>query len=311
MLKNKPEGLKYLGPDKIDRNPENPRIIFDEKRLQELKDSINEVGILVPLIVFYDDKVGKYILLDGERRLKCARTLKLNKVPANIVAKPTRLQNILEMFNIHNVRIEWGPMEVAWKIKIIIDEFGFQKVNDLSKVTSLKPNEIRRAITLLTFNKKYQDFVHLGPKHGGIKEDFLIELKPILNWFEDNLSFTKKESNLFIDTLIDKHRNQIIVNYVKDLRNLNKIVRSKVPIGKIKGIINNLLVDPKYSIANAYEESIKYSISINDIDKRAKRLIVHLKELEINNAFIQNQELLNTLKELELIIHNILKPLKS
>ncbi len=304
--KLKSKGLEYIPPELIERNPENPRIVFDESLLKDLQDSINELGILVPLIVFYDEVKGKYLLLDGERRLRCANALKLTRVPANIVAKPTRLQNILEMFNIHNVRIEWGPMEVAWKLKVIMEEFNYTKEKDLSKLTSLKPSEIRKAKLLLSYEKKYQDLVHQGPKQGGIKEDFLIELKPTLTWVGKYLSYSKESTNQLTDKLIEKHKAGVIKNYVRDFRDLNKIVKSEMPLPKVEQIIKKIASDPKFSIEDAFEESVKYSITIKEIDKRAEKLLGLLEDLNLKGQAIENETLLNTLSKLNEAIEKIL-----
>lgn len=303
----KPKGLDYLHPKEIGPNPENPRLVFVEKSMQELLESINEIGILVPLIVFYDDDINKYVLLDGERRWRCAGKLQLEKVPVNIISKPTRLQNILEMFNIHNVRIEWGPMEVAWKLKVIIKELGYDKESELARLTSLSLSEIRKSRKLLSFDKKYQDMVHDGPGRGGIKEDFLIELNPTLNWLENNLSFTKDHKNQLIDTLIKKHKRMLIQNYVRDFRNLSKILRSDLPKTKVKTIVKNLILNSNYSIDDAYEISIRYSISTKDLENKANKLIGHLREFEIIWEKDESKELLEVLKELKEVIGDILR----
>lgn len=307
MKKLVSKGLEYLSPDLIERNPENPRIIFDEKLMQDLLKSIDEIGILVPLIVFPDDKKNKYILLDGERRLRCAKALNLKKVPVNIVAKPSRLQNILEMFNIHNVRIEWGPMEVAWKLKIIISEVGSDKEKDLVRFTALKPAEIRKAKILLSYSKEHQNLVHSGPKYGGIKEDFLIELKPTLNWLEKNLAFSQKDNYNFINILIKKHKDGIIKNYVKNFRDLVKIVRADLPKLKVKEIIKNISTNPEYSIDNAYESSIEYSINIKELERRVKKLVKILKGFKFIKKEDENIGLLEALRELKEVIQRFVK----
>ena len=67
--------LANINPDKIKRNPDNPRIIFREEELQVLLNSIQKVGIRVPLAIYEDVKSNRYILLDGERRWLCAKKL--------------------------------------------------------------------------------------------------------------------------------------------------------------------------------------------------------------------------------------------
>jgi ParB family chromosome partitioning protein len=66
-------GLRRINPREIEKNPENPRLIFEPKDLEVLKKSIEESGILVPLLVYLREKDGKHVILDGQRRWMCLR----------------------------------------------------------------------------------------------------------------------------------------------------------------------------------------------------------------------------------------------
>ncbi len=110
----KASSLQDISPDKIRKNPDNPRLIFRETEMNELLESIGEVGIKVPISVYLDG--ARYTLLDGERRWRCAKKLNLRSVPAIVQPKPTHLENLLMMFNIHNVRVDWDPMPMALKL---------------------------------------------------------------------------------------------------------------------------------------------------------------------------------------------------
>ncbi len=274
-------GLAYINPDKIIPNPENPRkkMGFDDKRMNELISSINDLGILVPLIAYFDKENQNYVLLDGERRWRCAKKLNLPNVPVNLIEKLSRLQNILEMFNIHNVRIEWGAMETAWKLERIMEESGKTKDSELSKLTSLKLNEIRKLKTLLSYDKKYQNLVFEGPKDGGLKEDFLVELKPIVKFINDK---TKIKINSFLDSVIEKHKEKIVLNYPKEFRVLKKIISSgEVEDEKKIDILNRLIIEKNYSIQDANEESINLSISYEDFVKKCSKIKISLESLNI------------------------------
>lgn len=65
--------LRSIDPRVLQRNPENPRLIFRADDLQHLEDSIKARGILVPLTVYED--AGNYFIMDGERRWRCAMRL--------------------------------------------------------------------------------------------------------------------------------------------------------------------------------------------------------------------------------------------
>ena len=87
------EAVYLIEADKIKPNPHQPRRNFDEVGLKELADSIREYGILQPLIVVKVEKevpsgtAVEYQLIAGERRLKAAQIIGLERVPA-IVRQP-------------------------------------------------------------------------------------------------------------------------------------------------------------------------------------------------------------------------------
>src|SRR5439155_12521967 len=106
--------LQEISPDEIRKNPDNPRLIFREEEMSELLESIREVGIKVPVSLYQDGQ--HFVLIDGERRWRCAKKLNFQTMPAIVQPKPSRLENLLMMFNIHNVRVDWDPMPMALKL---------------------------------------------------------------------------------------------------------------------------------------------------------------------------------------------------
>ena len=99
VQKRSPGKLQQIPPEKIDRNPDNPRLIFRQEEMDSLMVSIDTLGIQVPLTVYREGR--GYRLIDGERRWRCARKLNLKAVPALVQEKPTELENLLLMYNIH------------------------------------------------------------------------------------------------------------------------------------------------------------------------------------------------------------------
>src|SRR5579872_6453248 len=106
--------LQQIPVDRIDRNPDNPRIVFRPGELEDLLESIRIYGVQVPISVYRDH--GRYVLIDGERRWRCA--LKLNKgtIPALVQKRPKPLENLLLMFNIHALREQWDLLTIALKL---------------------------------------------------------------------------------------------------------------------------------------------------------------------------------------------------
>jgi ParB family transcriptional regulator, chromosome partitioning protein len=75
---------QQVSPDKIVPSVFQPRRYFDSEALLELQESIQQLGILEPLVVRESGK-DQYDLIAGERRWRCAKTLRLEKVPIVIV----------------------------------------------------------------------------------------------------------------------------------------------------------------------------------------------------------------------------------
>ena len=84
-LLDSPEGEENtleIDINSIDPNPDQPRMQFDEEKLNELCASIREHGVLQPLLVVRS--AGRYVLVAGERRWRAARMAGLRQVPALI-----------------------------------------------------------------------------------------------------------------------------------------------------------------------------------------------------------------------------------
>ena len=77
------EELKYIEISEITPNPYQPRIHFEEEKLEELAQSIRANGLIQPLIVRKSAIIG-YELLAGERRLRASQLAGLTKVPVII-----------------------------------------------------------------------------------------------------------------------------------------------------------------------------------------------------------------------------------
>ena len=170
--------VREIPVEQIGPNPHNPRRLFDEEPMQILKESVQKLGILVPVTLYEaDGPTGKshdqrYVLLDGERRWRCARELRLANVPAIVVQRPDDTQNILTMFHIHNVREGWQLMPTALKLKVLMDRLKETNERKLSELTKLSIAQIRRCKILLSYPKHFQETM-LAPPHAANESRFL------------------------------------------------------------------------------------------------------------------------------------------
>ena len=67
--------------EEVHGNPDQPRKHFEPEALQELTDSVRHFGILQPLLVQRDEKLGGYQIIAGERRYRAAQAAGLKEIP--------------------------------------------------------------------------------------------------------------------------------------------------------------------------------------------------------------------------------------
>lgn len=113
------DSVSEIDINKIKANPFQPRTTFDEEALQELADSIKELGIIQPLTVRNVD--GSFQLISGERRLRAAKIAGLKTVPAFV--RTANDQGMLEMALVENIqREDLDAIEVAISYQRLVDE---------------------------------------------------------------------------------------------------------------------------------------------------------------------------------------------
>src|SRR5690606_13524053 len=106
--------------EKISPNPRQPRKVFSAESLQELAISIQEHGILQPLILVQNAGEERYTLIAGERRWRAAALAGLREVPA--IVRSATLQEQLEFAIVENVqREDLNALERAHAYQSLLD----------------------------------------------------------------------------------------------------------------------------------------------------------------------------------------------
>ena len=157
-MDNNTERIFELETHLIQLNPLQPRGVITPDSLSELVASINEHGLLEPLVVA--DTPAGYQLIAGERRLRAAKILGFAKVP--VVIKQATPQSILEMSIVENVqREDLNPIERALAYKRLIDEFGLG-TNEVAKRVSKSAPTVSNTIRLLSLPDAIKDALVAG-----------------------------------------------------------------------------------------------------------------------------------------------------
>ncbi len=137
-------------------NPFQPRQEFDPQRLEELKNSIRENGIIQPITVRKKDNY--YELIAGERRLRAVTELGYEKIPAYIIQVETK-EEMLELALIENVqRDRLNPIEQAQAYQRLIDECKLTQ-DEVAKKIGKDRSTITNFLRLLKLPEKIQESV--------------------------------------------------------------------------------------------------------------------------------------------------------
>jgi len=116
-------GVRVIPIDRIEPNPDQPRMVFDEDALHELAASIREHGVLQPILV---RPLGdnRYQLIAGERRWRASREANLATIPA--LVEEIDDDTALEISIIENLqREDLSPLEEATMFDRMVHEHGY------------------------------------------------------------------------------------------------------------------------------------------------------------------------------------------
>jgi ParB family chromosome partitioning protein len=145
-------------------NPKQPRQVFDEEALDELKISIEEVGFLQPIVV-RETAPGTYELVMGERRWRAAQSLGRESIPA--IVRETRDDAMLRDALLENIhRANLNPLEEAAAYQQLLDEFGATHEELARRIGRSRP-QISNTIRLLNLPAPVQRRVAAGVLSAG------------------------------------------------------------------------------------------------------------------------------------------------
>lgn len=137
----------------IHANPDQPRRDFDPESLQELSESIREIGIIQPITLRKADD-GDYQIIAGERRFRAASMAGLKSIPAYI--RTADDENVMEMALIENIqREDLNSMEVALACQNLLEVYNMTQ-EQLSARIGKKRATIANYIRLLKLPAEIQ-----------------------------------------------------------------------------------------------------------------------------------------------------------
>lgn len=252
----------YVNINLIADNKLQPRINYDQDKLDELKNSIREQGVLQPILVRI--KGSGYEVIAGERRLRAARALKLEKIP--VILKNVTDKEALEIALVENIqREELNPIEEAKAFRKLIDEFQYTQ-EEVAQAVGKDRSTITNLLRVLNLPERIQK----GVFDGAITVGHARTLLAIESENEKNRIFEM----IIKDTLS-----------VRELENLVKTqTQNSVGIRKIKKNIekNHEIVQLEEGLQKALGTKVRI-----DASKKRGKIIIEYYSLEDLERVIQ------------------------
>jgi len=155
--------VRDISIDEIDPNTDQPRKEFDKEALEQLSQSIQEAGVLSPILVVENN--GRYRIVAGERRYRASRLAGLSTIPC-IVRNLTNVQQ-MEAALIENLqREDLNPIEEAVAIRSLMSECNYTQEQAAKRLGKSRP-AIANSLRLLNLPQTIIDMVVSGELTAG------------------------------------------------------------------------------------------------------------------------------------------------
>ena len=229
----------------IQPNPSQPRRVFDEGMLNELAESIKLYGIMQPISI---RKImpNVYELVAGERRLRAAKIIEMETIPAliiNVTEKDSAVLALIENLQRENLNY----MEEAKGYEHLINDYDL-KQQELAKQLGKGQSTVANKLRLLQHTSKVQDGLmthQLSERHARallklVSEEQQLKVIDLIVKHQLNVKDTEK---LVQKTLSDRDEldedqgnKPIIKRYLKDIRLFTNTIKQAVDMVQGAGL---------------------------------------------------------------------------
>ena len=255
-------GITEIPLDEIRSNPYQPRVVFDDKLLEELAGSIKEHGIIQPIIV--KKSIKGYELVAGERRTRAAKLAGLKTIPA--IIKDFNDVEMMEIALIENIEREnLNPIEEA------------KAYDNIIKINNITQEELARK-----FSKS---------------RSYITNMLGLLNLPEATIKLVEtKELSMGHARALSKLEDENKINELAF-----KIVREGLSVRDTEKLISTEALPKKHSINRNSTFDIRFSIYENLCrEKLGVKVKINNKKIEI--PYKDDEELTRILEELNINI---------
>lgn len=232
--------LRNLKITEVEPNRDQPRKRFDQEALEELASSIQEYGLIQPIVVTKKD--GYYSIIAGERRWRASKIAGLKEIPAIIREDDEKTNSEISL--IENMqREDLNPVEKAMGIKTLIDNYGMRQ-EDIAKKLGKSRSTVANWIRVLNLEPRVLEMAKEGKISDGHCKALLAitdpdkQYKAAIQMLERGSTVRQMEKKAKVkETKEEQQRNHILYKSIED--NFQSFFGSKVKLdpGKRRGKI--------------------------------------------------------------------------
>ncbi|WP_125154223.1 nucleoid occlusion protein [Clostridium rectalis] len=254
------ENISYIKTELISPNAYQPRKVFNEESIEELSKSIESYGIIQPLSVRKIED-NRYELVAGERRLRAAKKIGMEKVPVIIVDITNKESAAIAL--LENIqREDLNFLEEAEAYFNLIKEHNYTQ-EQLAEIIGKKQSTIANKIRLLKLSQNIRVILiqnNLTERHARallkLKDE---ELQKKILKIVIKKSLNVKKTEELIEKELFKINNKDLAKDGK--RRIKGIFTSKVYINTVKQVFDKYGVTAKYS-SKDLDDKIQITITI-------------------------------------------------
>lgn len=153
-------GGQTLPIEEISANPDQPRRVFSEKELHALAASIEEKGLLQPILVRPSPSGSGYQIVAGERRWRAAQIAQLHEIP--VLIRELTDRETLEIGIVENVqRADLNPVEEARAYRQLVERFEHTQ-DEIARAVGKSRSHIANMMRLLALPESVLDHLAAG-----------------------------------------------------------------------------------------------------------------------------------------------------
>lgn len=251
-----------------------PRKKFNEEELQELAASIEEYGILQPIIARKTDDASVFEIIAGERRFRAAQIAGLQLVP--IIVKDFDDKDALSLAIIENIqRSDLSVIEEAEAYNSLINDFNYTQ-QDISELVGKSRSHIANLIRLLDLPDEIKEMLYnkeisMGHARALINCDKAVEIANII--INDQLSVRETEKLVKEYNQNEQHDNNDTI-LKQDIKKAQFSMISREYFKKIEDSLSNKI-------------NLKTKINFNPT-KKAGKIIINYNSINELESFLNN-----------------------